>query len=845
MDRKTILSKTAKGLNEATGKTSDLPRDLRNLLKEIDGKVTVGQLQMRQELFTEAKFMEALRNLERDGYVREAVAPASEPSAPRSQPSGSDSGGADLDFTAIASRTGAKQATDISRQIAAERERVEAAAKAKAEAEEQAKKLAYQSEAKREREEMDRIHREAEGRSRKAAEEKARREAEEKAKREAEASAAREAEERARREAEEKAKREAEERARREAEARARREAEEKARREAEEKARREAEEKARREAEERRRREEEERRREQEQREAEKRRAEEQRREEEEERRRKEEDRRRWEIEAKAEAAELEAQIRLSQEAKQPQRGRGAKTAEASELEAAMRAEREEAEERARHENEERVRREEEERRRSEEAAKLPSASGDDLEAEMRRREEEMRQREKEEGERAKQEAKARAESDAKAAAEVRARDKARQDDERRSKPTWLAAKTAQAKRVARRPGNFGRSMAIGLFLILAIFVAVMHYVPIDATGYEKTAQQWLGQPVRIGAVYVQLVPSPQLRFEKVTIGQEPQLRIPTVRAEFAITSLFDERKSLRKIELEGGTLPQRFLAGLVSGAGAPGAAPGTQRVLAKGIRLDIPGFGLPDLDIDAEIDPRGGLAGVRFSGQDGKLSGTLKPEGGHWVLDLSADQFTLPIGGKLTLDEFSAKGALARNEIAFTQLEGRALKGAILANGHLRWGDVWTLEGEFTVRQMDAGRIASPVVAGGVLEGKGTYGMKAKAPDKLLDAMRMEGNFTIQKGSITNVDMMRILQGSVTAGGTTLFTEMSGSATADSGRIQVRQLHMAAGLLQGAGSVDVDSEKNMSGRMQIELRAQTVQARATMAISGSVDKPLFRRIN
>jgi hypothetical protein len=861
MDRKSTLTKTAKGLMEATGKTSDLPRDLRNLLKEIDGKVTVGQLQMRQELFTEAKFMDALRTLERDGYVREMAPQQDDPAAPRSplsRPPGpaSQGGGEDLDFTAIASRTASKQASDIARQVASERERVEAAAKAKAEtearakreSEEQAKKLAYDSEAKREREEMDRIHREAEERSRKAAEEKARQEGEEKAKRDAEARARREAEERvrreveekARREAEEKARRDAEEKARRDAEARTRREAEERARREAEERARRDAEARAKREAEERTRREAEEREKyeaaEKARREEEKRRAEE-----DEERRRKEEDRRRWEIEAKAEAAELEAQIKLAAEAKA--RARNDANPEAAELEAALRAERAETEERVRRENEERVRREAEERRREEEQARLRPASETDAEDEISRREEEMRRREKEEAERAKQEAKARTEADAKAAAEARARDKAGQDQQWRAQPTERIRKTSRA---GYRPSrNLGKNLSVGLFFILVISVVVLHFVPVDPTPYEKAGQEWLGQPVRIGAVYVQLVPAPHLRFEKVSIGKEPQMRIPAARAEFAITSLFDERKALRRIEIDGGTVPQPFLAALVSGTGAPGRSIGTQRVTGKGIKLDIPGFALPALDVDADLDTRGAISGIRLTGADPNVSATLRPQGGRWQLEMTADKFALPIGGNVTLDEFSAKGIIGRTELALSEFEGRALNGVIQGNGRLRWGDAWSLEGEFSVRQMDAGKIASPVVGGGRLEGKGTYGMKAAAPDKLLDAARMEGNFTIQKGSITNVDMMRILQGSSSGGGTTLFSEMSGNASADSGRIQVRQLRMAAGLLQGVGSVDIDSERNLSGRMQIELRAHTVQARATMSISGSVQNPQFRRVN
>ena len=41
------------------------------------------------------------------------------------------------------------------------------------------------------------------------------------------------------------------------------------------------------------------------------------------------------------------------------------------------------------------------------------------------------------------------------------------------------------------------------------------------------------------------------------------------------------------------------------------------------------------------------------------------------------------------------------------------------------------------------------------------------------------------------------------------------------------------------------MDLDKNLSGRMQIDLRAQSVQARATVAVSGTLTNPLFRRTN
>jgi hypothetical protein len=54
-----------------------------------------------------------------------------------------------------------------------------------------------------------------------------------------------------------------------------------------------------------------------------------------------------------------------------------------------------------------------------------------------------------------------------------------------------------------------------------------------------------------------------------------------------------------------------------------------------------------------------------------------------------------------------------------------------------------------------------------------------------------------------------------------------------------------MAAGLLNAAGQVEMDPQKNLSGRMQVELRAQSIQARATLTLAGTLQNPQFRRSN
>src|SRR5882672_9981427 len=862
MNRRSILTKTGKGLMEATGKTSALSRDLRNILKEIDGKVSVSELLRTFSKMTEPELLEAVKSMEREGYVREFVGKQEEaprPSVPRAPtaPSPADSG-EDLDFTAFtpakpSARTSEDarlqaQAQEIARQAQATRAREEAAAKARAElaararaeAEHKARLSARAGldssadvQAKAQAEALDRARREAEERQRREAEEKARREAVTRAVIEAEQAGKREAEERIRREIEERTRRENEEKARRDAEVRARRDAEEKVHRDAEERVRREAEERTRKEIEERMRREEAERLRREEYEQAErrsriesearvkdeaemraKRESEERARREEDERPRREEElRRRVEEEERVrrEAEDLERSLREQEE------------------NARREAEYKEREEEQRRQEEERVRREaEEEAQRAEEEEK-------------RAREKEERKHAKEEEKRIRAEEKAQAKAAKKARKATRAKDTEEEDEARDPREAALSAREIWAKR---RPGGLAKQFAVMLLLTLVVAVAVLPFVPLDSGPYEKAAQAWLGEPVKIGTVNLTLLPIPQLKFEKVVIGKGNGMRAGLIKATPVITSLLEDRIPLRSFELENVTFPREFLPALLQNKGRR-ASLGIERITAKGLKLDVPELNLPALDVNAILSPDGALKSLVISSAEHRLSLKLQPQGERAAIEISADSFPLPIGVDPDLSEFLAKGTVTRSELALSEAEAQVFGGRVLGTVRLRWSGGWSMEGELTARQMEAGKIAAPLLAGGTLQGKAVYSMKGLLPERFILNAQLDGNFTIQKGSITNVDMTRLLQGSGSGGGTTLFSDMSGSVSADANRILVRQVRMAAGLLNATGQGEMDPQKNLSGRIQVELRAQSVQARATLTLAGTLQNPQFRRSN
>src|SRR5688572_1468019 len=348
MNAGAIYSKSGKGVQEASGKTSHLSRSDRAVLSAIDGRATLADVAQKVGKTFDPAFEKLIEALDKGGFIRE-VSPGAAGAAPKpgagAKPAAKAAApvdpASDLDFpTALSIPRGraaspkqtatippappppsadekakaeriareqqeafVKAREEAERKAAAERERVKAEAEAKMRAETEAK-LRAEAEAKVKAEAEAKAKAAVEAKVKAAREAAAKAAAEAKAKAEAEAKKAREEAERIRKETEEKARREREE-------LRRKLEEERKAREEAERKAR----EEAKRLEEERRKLEEERKRREEELRREEEERAERRKREEEEEQERKRKKREQEEEEERREAAERAERKRRQQE--------------------------------------------------------------------------------------------------------------------------------------------------------------------------------------------------------------------------------------------------------------------------------------------------------------------------------------------------------------------------------------------------------------------------------------------------------------------------------------------------------------------------------------------------
>ena len=107
MSPNAIYSKSGKGVQEASGKTSLLARADRAVLSAIDGKMTLQEVADKVGKPFDAKFEELIGKLDKDGFVRQVSAgapapastPAPRPGAARPAAPAAKAPGEDLDFT--------------------------------------------------------------------------------------------------------------------------------------------------------------------------------------------------------------------------------------------------------------------------------------------------------------------------------------------------------------------------------------------------------------------------------------------------------------------------------------------------------------------------------------------------------------------------------------------------------------------------------------------------------------------------------------------------------------------------------------------------------------------------
>jgi hypothetical protein len=819
-----IYSKSGKGVQEASGKTSLLKREHRAVLAAIDGRATLADVAQKSGNAYDADFQRLIIQLDKDGFIREVSSGAGAgPAAGAAKPAGKLDTAIDLDFSSLASSQKANTApqptappppapkapaVDMAAKAAAERrakEQESALHRARKEAEEKA-----QAERERQRAEAEaKVRAETEAKLRVEAEKKLREEAAHRVRADAVAKAQADAEARVKAVRESAARIAAEQKAKAETELKAKLDAERKAREEAE-RSRREAEEKARREQEELRRRLEEE-------------------------RRAREEVERKAREEAERIRQEAEEQARRETEALRQQIEEERKAREAAE-----RSAREEMS-RARQEREERARRAEERKQKQSEAPgeappppppprPQPAPGGDkfadslfaDLDS-FNKREEENRKKD-EEAERAKKEERVRK---AREMEELRAREEeeqrkaeekqlAREEEERRTREEQerLARENEERERKFREEEDKraqeseerarkakeedilaaktrGAMASGGDSSLQDRRAKAMKRGPGIAAAHRRQERNW-GKPVTIGLLVIlgaalgalHVIPISTADYEKAAreaLGQPVRVGSARISLWRGVHYEFKDVRIGERVRIaEARAFPaldalfdekKIFKRIELEGATLPqdvlgealfAKANGENFTLGRVVATQLKLEGpLPLPPLDVDVAlDATGVPRVASLAGPENLVVNLSSKGAELEFEMSASSFTLPIAPELSLDQFGMKGTITRRGMNISAWDGAALNGTVSGTAQVRWGGTWNVEGVVTARGINAAVFAPALLAEGRGGGTGRFWMTGSEPAKLASGGRLEGNFTINKGVLGSFDLSSAIQ-------------------------------------------------------------------------------------
>jgi hypothetical protein len=111
-------------------------------------------------------------------------------------------------------------------------------------------------------------------------------------------------------------------------------------------------------------------------------------------------------------------------------------------------------------------------------------------------------------------------------------------------------------------------------------------------------------------------------------------------------------------------------------------------------------------------------------------------------------------------------------------------------------------------------------------------------------MHALRLATHFEVKNGTLNGVDIEKAAthlfkQG--TSGGETRFEQLSGHLLLERGDYRFTQLKIASGALAADGHVTISAKKELSGRINAEVKAVGTSTGVPLNVAGTLDTPLL----
>jgi hypothetical protein len=383
---------------------------------------------------------------------------------------------------------------------------------------------------------------------------------------------------------------------------------------------------------------------------------------------------------------------------------------------------------------------------------------------------------------------------------------------------------------------------------ILIVAGLGLLHIVPLTGSigDIEKLLSERLQEPVNISFMRFALFPTPRLLLEHVVVGKVQDAQIEEVIVPLTSLSLFAQNKHLSEVRLSTITIDQDVVPRMVGWVDARAGKQNLQidRLELSAVTLTLRGIKLPSFDGTIGFGSDGVVQEISL--REPRLSIEFKPaEDRTWQANFKASGWRPPLGWDVEFTELSGNARISYGLIALTRFDGRLYRGSIKGAATIKWGGSISAEGRFAMEGADLAPLLQALRtafnASGTLDTSVTFASQGQKATELFAAPRVNATFTLRKGVLDNVDVLRALQSPGRAGKTP-FDVISGDAQVSANRIAYRNVSLSSGRMKANGAIEVSPNAELSGRINVLVGTPDfTAARGVLNVTGTLKSPLL----
>ena len=396
-----------------------------------------------------------------------------------------------------------------------------------------------------------------------------------------------------------------------------------------------------------------------------------------------------------------------------------------------------------------------------------------------------------------------------------------------------------------------FALGVMLALALVLPIFISFNDYIP----QIESELSAKLKEQVSIKNIKFTALPTPHVTFDGIKCGTTDDIRLAKVVVTPDILSLFQSSIVIKNIEVDSLILTQRAI-GKLSELSKTGVTPPLQpptRLRLEAIhfinaQLILGKMNFGPFEASVHLGGNSKLVEASIATLDGKLKAVVKPDQSNYLIDASAKKWIWPIGPHVLFDEVNIKGIATFEDIKLNKIDANLYGGTANGQINLRWHKGFKLNGNLDIKQVEMRQIASMLSSkthvSGKLNAKPVFSASATSLEQMKQNLHLETSFKVQNGVLYGVDIQKVATNLIkkgSTGGETRFDQFSGHLDMMQGAYHLTQLKIVSGTLAVEGNVNISRKKDISGRINAQVKVAGISSNVPLNVAGTIDSPML----